>query len=125
MGYPIWPLDQALLLPLRRQLPSRLIVSPMEDAAPKVRLERLAAAGKMDGSLRLTGTEWADLLAWGEVALSDWSTPFLWIDPMDGMGKEMLFLLEPGPPTLEGDASDVIDPESTVWLVPASLAVID
>lgn len=125
MPAPFWPLDQQLLLPLGRLPPRRLLVSPNEDGPPDSRLRNRAAPAMLNGSLRLLGSEYDVLFAWGEGILTYWSLPFRWHDPHDGQVRTMQFNGEPGECTVEGAAGGNYDPTKNTWVVPVSLVVID
>lgn len=119
---PYWPLDPSLLLPVARSLPARTLVSPFEDGPPAVRRRFLGAPGMMSGTIRMTGAEFGQFMAFGEGTLTDWSLPFRWTDPVDGLERQMQFNGEPGL-TLEASAGSGLDPDRTVWAARVSLWV--
>jgi len=119
----LWPLDQALLLPVLRAKPRRLIVTPMEDGGQKVRLRFLGAPGRLEGTLRLTGREYDLFDVWGEDTLVKWSRPFDWHDPVGGLIRQMQFLAEPDA-NVEGAAGAYVDSDKSVLLVSVVLSVI-
>lgn len=117
-----WPIDPGILLPVRRTLPQRLLVTPMEDGPPKVRRRNLGAPGTMSGDVRMTGAQFADFMAWGEGALLDWSLPFTWIDPISGLTATLQFRDEPVP-SMDTSAAGGLSVAASTWTVPVSLWV--
>lgn len=125
MALSSWPISPALLLPVVRARPRRLIVTPFEDGPPGTRLRNLGNPAHLRGSLRLTGEEYQSLDLWGEDVLRSWSLPFTWRDPRDGVYKDFQFDSEPEDDTLLATAGSGWDPDRAVWTLRVSLSVLE
>src|SRR3990167_8653193 len=90
-----WPIDPTILLPVAREIPRRLIVTPMKDGPPKTRLRNEGAPGALSGTIRVPGADLAAFILWGEETLLKWSQAFRWRDPLDGLVRTMQFPGEP------------------------------